>query len=350
MKLLLLVLLLTATVYGQDKIIKKLEKELNQSLPVLVYENSIQPDNQKLKTIYSRTIDSVIIGHSYAGEFVNVSNTDQRTPFSNAYLTDFVSKNDFFLFRSWIIDSMARDCIIYGFRDREDRIEWLDLSKEEKKRFKKAKRNPQHGIHGDYIPFELEHSNYDWSKKLDYNDPELIPLLIDLYLTPQERFRGNKSIDYRKIGFQLGATGVHNFDASRVPIFVDAHYSEDATVHFFDQFAVMSILNDFIYLDHPITKIEPFMASAYCLWKSEQLNKQLDLDKFEVKCRLPKVEEVLSNPNYFQGESIEIYDHTKEWQITNNEFREFSEYTLDSVCREYLYINTDDHKLALECE
>ncbi|MCR9172787.1 MAG: hypothetical protein NXI10_09860 [bacterium] len=307
-------------------------------LPLKGHKISISPD-----TIYSLSTDSEVTGLSYNHEFCQylIPRKLKKEP-SKKYVTDAISRGEFNEFMQWAIDSNARMMIFYGVRDGSGAVEWVNYEDSYRNGHPEVEviNWNDRGINGSYF-------HLDWSKKLDYYHPELVPILNDIYIPQNSRFRKRKMLDYRRVCYEFEDSISRRF--GQVPLFVDGYNWMDSTDHNFGRMAVLAYLNQSVLPEEAISFIEPFMAEAYCHWMTKQINKELSSEKWSVQCRLPTASEIISNPISNKG-SIKLgaYDHTDDWQITNSEYHGFSEYLLDSICREYLYQMEDDHKLALK--
>ena len=332
----------TYSVFGQDRIEKKLEKELGQDLIQINPDYSKGIDVAEIDTIWSRTVDSVITGYAFKGEFISLPDTSEhRSILYPTYITEeAISKSDFLQFRQWVLDSTARFHCYFGMGDFG--LEWLMI--------------PPGLDSYQYRPEAPEFSDkqaivqlfpLDWDYKFYYDDPSLIPLLNDLYLTPAERFRRQKSIDYRKSFYLYGKPVKGNLE--KVPILIDSYSWIKQSEPNFGRTAVLSMLDEKLYLNTPVTHIEPFMATAYCHWKTKQSNKELKRKGYRVEIRIPTAKELEGmEAKMTRSLQISAYNPTENWKITNNEYREFCQYALDSLSKEYLYGMAEDGEIALQ--
>lgn len=338
-------LLMTSSVFAQHKMVKQLETELGSELTLVDPDYSKKIDSSELEIVWSRTVDSVIVGYSYKYEYIAEIDTEEREAILYpTFITNLISKEDFFAFRTWILDSLARDQIYFGLKSTDDQIEWVSLSKQDKKRYKEFKKNPNFSLHGRNASFYPENLIQNQAKAVNYSDPNLIPILMDLYLPEPERFRGKQTFDFRKISYemQLGRDSCKG----RIPVIVDSYQWAQNSTHPFDVGALISYLDDKILLEAPISSINPGMTQVYCHWKEQQLKKQLPHANYSIRCRLPTVLEAENHPMAAPQIILDSYDYTKNWQITNAEFNEFVQAALDSVCREYLFFHEKNEVLA----
>ncbi|GAB5425404.1 MAG: hypothetical protein Crog4KO_25510 [Crocinitomicaceae bacterium] len=322
---------------------KKLEKELGHELVPVDPDYSKKIDSTQLEVIWSRTVDSVVIGRSYRGEYISQLDTQEREAILYpTFITDFISKNDFLAFRNWLRDSVARELIYFGTEDYDESNKFIQIRDEH---FSQSLKK--------IVKTDIEDREYNrevfplnWNEKLDYRAPYLVPLLSGMYLPQPERFRKKHTFDMRKIWYRHTIEGMHL--KSNVPILIDSYTLAEGAAHAFDKRTVLSYLHDDLYLDAPVSFIEPFMAEAYCHWKSVRLNQELRRSDTKISCRLPSLNEIEAiSPKNRASLLVEEYDYTQNWRISNSDFREFCSSVLDSTLREYLFENEVDRELAL---
>jgi len=273
-----------------------------------------------------------------------LQNREERPAILNpTYMSEYtISKKEFLEFRQWVLDSTARFYCYFGLEDSYESIEWLKIPPG-------LKSGPYHRGKPDLNDREaLVHLfPLDWDQELYYDDPELIPLFTNLYVTPAERFRRQQIIDHRKLFYQYGKPVKGNLE--KVPILVDSYNWVQQDAFDFGRTTVLAILDEELYLKRPVTHIEPFMAEAYCHWKTKELNKDLKRKKYRVDIRIPTADELMERKAEKKTVlHLREYNPTENWKITNNEYREFCQYALDSLSKEYLYSMTEDGEVALQ--
>lgn len=334
--LILSMLLISLAGFAQQGMPSKIKKELGPTYlhfdPGFLQNTPI--DSSGIETVWSRTVDSVVIGRTFRGEYIQDNDTTMRLAILYPMLLgdSYVTKGEFLEFRKWIQDSIARTKLFYGLEEDADARKLLKQDKIDEARS------------GGYR--EEWRTDFDWKVKLDYKTDENVPILADMYYPQPQRFRKRRDIDLRKMYFE----SVNESKKTRhmYPIFIDSYNWALGEKHDFSAKTVLAFLDDQLYLDAPITHIEPFMAVAYCEWKSKQLTKLLGSQDHRIECRLPNAYEV-EYAQKTERATIEIpaYDHTDDWQITNDEFHEFADYVLDSLQREYVYYNLEEDEEAL---
>lgn len=341
MKLFSLCILIAVTnAFGQEKMIKKLEKELGTEF-VLIRSGKLKPiDASQVADVYSPNSKELKIGEAYHGEFVG--NGSKNNGHQRFITTDFVSNSQYAQFIKWVQDSIARDRIYFNLEEDEEATELIIPFE-------------YYFPNGDmeYIDFEpsdralnRELCPLNWDYKLKYDDPGIKPILADMYIPRAEYFRNKRIIDQRKLihHSELFGTG-ENY--RRFPISPDNFDFALNALHPFDRWSVYAYLNDKIGQNKPVTNIQPFMAELYCEWMTEQMAITLNKPGYEVQFRLPTAEEsesVKAKPNNV----IEFaeYNVTDQWRITNNEFRSFADHVLDSIRREVIYFRIASHEEA----
>jgi formylglycine-generating enzyme required for sulfatase activity len=139
-----------------------------------------------------------------------------------------ISNNEYRQFVNWVRDSIAREIVYVNPQDRKsgyDNADWTDEDadrfinyeefffdetdiSEPYKSYDENYLSDRQGNRGGYssefgatdasaVRFSL-----NWDRRLDYSDPEIVPLLADMYLPQQERFYGRREIDTRKLMFR----------------------------------------------------------------------------------------------------------------------------------------------------
>ena len=139
-----------------------------------------------------------------------------------------ISNNEYRQFVHWVRDSIAREIVYVNPMDRKsgyDNADWADedadrfINYEEYffdetdiaepyKSYDENYLSDRQGNRGGYSsefgatdPAAVRFS-LNWDRKLDYSDPEIVPLLADMYLPQQERFYGRREIDTRKLMYR----------------------------------------------------------------------------------------------------------------------------------------------------
>jgi len=292
--------------------------------------------------VYSRCVKDVVIGHVFKGEYV--LHDDSLTALNSKETligTSNISRGEFLEFRNWIQDSIAREKMYFD-------LSWEESQKQQSKRINFRKQEDL-----EYVEFEPDNNStqeeivhLNWDKKFRYDNPDLIPVLADMYYPQPQLFRKRRDIDLRKMFYE--SISESKKTRNTYPIFIDSYNWALGEQRNFSAKTVLAFLDDQLYLDAPITNIEPFMAVAYCEWKSKELTKLLGSENHRIECRLPNVAEV-EYAQKSERPTIEIpaYDHTDDWQITNNEYHAFSTYVLDSLQREYVYYKLEEDEEAL---
>lgn len=112
-----------------------------------------------------------------------------------------ISNNEYRQFVEWVRDSIARDKIYYSelIEDEEEADKYINYS--------------DYYIEGEEAYTSYEESDLDrqqkreifslnWDRNFDYADPEIVPILADMYYPQPERFYKRREIDTRKLMFR----------------------------------------------------------------------------------------------------------------------------------------------------
>jgi len=144
-----------------------------------------------------------------SGSF-QMGQTDQDVPFLHQTRTKTVSVQAFYMdqteitnneyrqFVYWVRDSIAREKIYANAEDDKEAGTWINYTKEY---FDEGAL--------EYVEYDASDRainrdvfNLNWDRGLDYSDPELVPLLADMYYPTNERFYKRREIDTRKLKFR----------------------------------------------------------------------------------------------------------------------------------------------------
>lgn len=109
-----------------------------------------------------------------------------------------ITNNEYRQFVDWVRDSIAREKIYAGLEDEEEAARYInytdmyfDEANLEMAEFQTSNKDENRGF------FSL-----NWDREFAYDDPELIPLLADMYYPEAERFYKRRQIDTRKLMFK----------------------------------------------------------------------------------------------------------------------------------------------------
>ncbi|WP_300666005.1 SUMF1/EgtB/PvdO family nonheme iron enzyme [Fluviicola sp.] len=109
-----------------------------------------------------------------------------------------ITNNEYRQFVEWVRDSMARERIYSGLEDDEDASRYINYS-------------DMYFDEGALEMVEFEPSDRDvnraqfslnWDRRFSYDDPELMPLLADMYYPQPERFYKRREFDTRKLNYK----------------------------------------------------------------------------------------------------------------------------------------------------
>jgi formylglycine-generating enzyme len=109
-----------------------------------------------------------------------------------------ITNNEYRQFVEWVRDSMARERIYSGLEDDDEASRYInyedmyfDEGALETVEFEPSDRDVNRAI------FAL-----NWDRKFSYDDPDLMPLLADMYYPQPERFYKRREFDTRKLNFK----------------------------------------------------------------------------------------------------------------------------------------------------
>jgi sulfatase modifying factor 1 len=109
-----------------------------------------------------------------------------------------ITNNEYRQFVEWVRDSMARERIYAGLEEDEDAMDYINYT-------------DMYFDEGGLEYVEFDPGNRDenraifalnWDRRFSYDDPELLPLLADMYYPQPERFYQRREFDTRKFIFK----------------------------------------------------------------------------------------------------------------------------------------------------
>ena len=284
---------------------------------------------------------------------------------------DYVTNADYLVFQEYVRDSMAREKIQAGFYRTGNHDKEIAG-------YLQYPVNNQYA-NGEPIDLSNRYKNrelfpFNWKHPFSYNDPELLPLLADMYLPQPERFYKVRAFDERKLmykfyeDYSLLASSAKdsallrtflkvseqdeiNLFENHVATFSDYYSWASKSTAYRDEFAVIAQsytqLKEF--RDKPVVGLTGSQAKAYCHWKQEKLQRECDAKKLHVivQITLPTSSdhEAFALPK--QQLTVPEHDYTAQWKITAGEYALFVAAVQDSILKEKLY-GIIDEKDALE--
>lgn len=270
-------------------------------------------------------------------------------------------------FENYVRDSIARDKLFFGLEEDGDAENYLfvDENLVFKNRFGKL-------IVYDRSDRSDNRSYYrlNWRTKFKYDDPELVPILADMYLPSLDRIHRLKVFDKRKYVYSYSDT-YESFESLsdeekeriapdsvrcesspvfnlRAPIMANKFAWSERSEHPFDTFSALSRLSSNLIKDSGITGIEGFQANAFCHWKAEQIQKEFDDAElpYQVVVTLPMKEDLLELDRPVSRLTLDEYDYTEQWRITNIDYQKFMDHVRDSMLRQHLFFNLNQDEDA----
>lgn len=134
-----------------------------------------------------------------------------------------ISNNEYRQFVEWVRDSIAREKIFYGLEEDEDASEYINYADEY---FDEGAL--------EYIEYEASDREINrtvfglnWDRRFYYDDPDLVPLLADMYYPQPQRYYNRREIDVRKLMFRYYWIDlVEAAKRGRINIITDAYDNE----------------------------------------------------------------------------------------------------------------------------
>ena len=267
-------------------------------------------------------------------------------------------------FKNHVRDSIARVKLIMGFDEDDEATKFLKLSKED--RSSDDVRDAFYRDDRTLLPFKYQ---LDWKVKLPFDYSWHVPILADMYLSKEERFRKKRTFDERKFGYKyveflptmknrsdfatdrdyyLGALHVKAVVTFDLSVLNDNGTWAESANHNFDESSVLSQIYDEINEGNPIVGLLGTQAKAFCHWKQIELQKSINKRElpFTVVVTLADMSD-LGMVNSPKTLDIQSFDHTENWRISQQEYTEFIDFVMDSITREALYVELlrDDQAL-----
>ncbi len=332
---LLLTFLFALETYAQESRIENLLGEGFRSIPVVNRGYSDLCKDCKLVFTQRRNADTsgIIYNNNYI-LFRNYVADPVIAGKSFAYIHEQpVSNAEFQEFQSWVRDSMARERI-YVYFEGEKALEYITLETDKSKISLKE--------HWDVSAQYRERGNLNWNKKFSYSDPELIPILADLYLPQAERFYQKREFDSRKYAYENNEIWIdgRNLENRTALITYPESFALESTSKFSETNALAQ-LYETQYPEMPVLVFSSAQARAFCQWKQEQLQKDFNSKglNYKVAVTLPLNSELRSEQTAFV---VPAKDYTENWKITVQEYQEFVNAVRDSIVMEQLYEGLQD--------
>ena len=345
-------------IIGEDFIFLPTQKEYPYS-----------PFEKRFKVDMSTVLLGDTVGVSYNNEqllwhdFITFSEKEEVLKMAKP---SYVTVGEYLAFQNWVRDSIARDyiyltnsgktsCMDFGISD-EDSKEWINWDIE-----------PNVGSNEigeiDFYNRKVLRSIYtlNWNKKIDYNDPQIMKIVLDLYYPVSRIWEYKfKQIDERKLmykyfnQFKNTPTNLTKIDftttqKSKKNIIIDQltatltnpfswlNYSNYAR----DEYSVLAQTFIKLQLNSSMFGINNPQEKAYCHWKQENLQKEIDKQKlpYKIVLSMPTISDIESLKSTNSKFTIPIKDYTSQWQITNAEYAIYMEKVKDSILRHFLYFN-----------
>ena len=283
--------------------------------------------------------------------------------------TNYVTVGEYQEFQNYVRDSIAREKIYWGLQNNDDAFEYLIYKADKNESKTYFKYDSEKARYESQKRREMRDSlTLNWKKEFSFIGKEESALLSDMYFCQPERFYKKKEFDERKLNYmyyeeyerfsKMSKDSVFKFFPvlkenfrhkeiesvyeTRISTITDPYLWARKSIHFKDEFSVLAQNYNLTRTNKPILGILGTQAIAFCHWKQEKLQKELDKNNlnYRVWITLPTFEDQ-QNQNIFldNGNKFKITkrDYTIQWQITNEAYEEFINHVKDSILREGLY-------------
>ncbi len=265
----------------------------------------------------------------------------------------YVTVAEYFAFQNDVRDSIAREKLYQCFDDRESNL-WIMFDEKYMDPKTKKLADPSNREYNREL-FALNRK-----KAVDYTADKYVACFVDMYLPQPERMNKMRLFDERKLIYRY--TDIYEQFASmskeeitalfpnfynygsnatkvehNVSTLTDPYRWSTASKFDRDEYSVLGQLYNQLLPNEPVIGITGMQANAFCHWKQEQLQREIDSKKlkYTVIVTLPAFEDL---PSGVQPKlAIPERDYTEQWNITVQEYEHFVAYTKDSVLREALY-------------
>ncbi len=297
-----------------------------------------------------------------------------------------VTVQEYLEFQNYVRDSIARDKIYleaYPFTSCWNQNDWTEDESKEWINYKDLywDNNIKEYLEFDPSERELNKSLFslNWDKKLNYNEFKVIPVLADMYLPFSDRIYNLKEYDQRKFFYKYSNTIRERYNCGINSILLKFPFTKVQNIEKYikneeflipeqtttlidnyswakrsknerDEFSVLAHTYPKLFLTAPIIGINNAQAKAFCHWKQEKLQKELNKKGilYKVILTLPTEEDL---KNIQQREvifRIPTKNYTEQWKITNPDYNLFIETVRDSIFREQLYLKVKSDEVALK--
>lgn len=347
-----------------------------------LYPRSSAPDGAVIDTSLTRVGETVgvSLNNEYIAfeNFLNVPTWDNNT--GDYVKNEFVTVVEYEEFIQYVRDSMARERLYFGLEEDEDASRFLDYHD----------KTPGE-LECDFVAFDeserslnLELFNLNWDKGFYYDDPWYVPILADMYISRKQRINRRRRFDDRILSYQFTGTRANSEtqvfsefkmnDSTgrldtvfykttkvefgepllkksnyRVPVLVDDVAWAENAKHNFDEYAVLSQVYRTTSKNAPIVGLTGIQARAYCQWKQDQLQKQFDKKKLDLKVQvsLPIAQDMAAPELEIPCFVRDSVSRPVRWKITREDYQQFYEFAKDSMLRDYLHYYLEEDEDAL---
>lgn len=276
--------------------------------------------------------------------------------------TNYVSVAEYQEFQNYVRDSTAREWLYQGLEEDRAVVKFLSIPKSERELVKPNNRESNRRKYKQNL-----------NLKISYSEPEYLALLADMYLNQPERFYKKREFNERTLRYEYSENyerfskmpkdsvfkffpvlkenfrhkEIESVYETRISTITDPYLWARKSLHFKDEFSVLAQTYNLIQTNKPVLGILGTQAVAFCHWKQEILQKELDKNNlnYKVFVGLPTFEDI-QRQTIKDEFIIPSRNYTPQWQISNKEYEKYVTYVKDSILRENLYNLLSNHKIA----
>ena len=371
---------------------KKISKIIGDKFILLPNQNnypySFYPNG--LNIDMSTSLENDTVGVSYQNEHLLwhdlISFSNQKESLKLISISP-VTVQEYIDFQNYVRDSIARDKIYlyesgrkctYGGHD-----EYTDLDSKEWINYRDYYWDDKEKKILEFDPSDKELGRslfyLNWDRPLNYSNPQFMNIYSDLCLPVPERIYNLKEFDQRKLNYRFSNTirdrytcGINstllkfpfsnvqniqqyiNNEALVIPeqttILIDNYSWAQSSKNERDEFSVLSHTYTKLFPTALIIGINNPQAKAFCHWKQDKLQKELNKKgiPYKVVLSLPTVEDLKNIQQKEALFTIATKNYTEQWKITNQDYNLFIEAVRDSILRKQLYLKLKSEKEALQ--
>lgn len=335
-KLLILFSCCISIAFGQHKKLTALLGPGFQSVPARTHIPYMETA-PGCEIVPSLTILEDTSGLVYQNEYLLFRNYEEAQPGIASYVKSTCVSNEAYLqFQNWVRDSIAREKII-TYSDRiEPVLKFMQYNEKELGGDKIERSRKMHAL-------KSKHT-LNWETDFNYNEPQWMPFLADMYLPQSQRFYKYRDFDKRILHYRY-FQGKDSIDFFTSTITHPEFWAKQATSAT-NESAVLGQIYETLLPQLPVIGITGMQAHAFCHWKEMQLQSELNKKHlpYKVRVTLPLKSELIKTPAVL---TLPAKDYTPQWKITGADYRSFLLAVKDSIILENLFYQLQDYKETL---